>query len=92
MTHTQSENEQLPGNFTKTAKSCQTHTCFVGTKILKTTKTVKKTKKHKTKLCFCEREKKRKILDNVPQFINESESAVISSLCLEAAFRSHEIR
>ena len=52
MTHTQAENGQLPGNFTKTAKLCRTHTCFVGTKILKTTKTVKKTKKHTKNTMF----------------------------------------
>ena len=57
MTHTQAGNGQFPGNFTKTATLCQTHTCFVGTKILKNTKTVKKNTKHKKKRCFCEREK-----------------------------------
>ena len=61
MTHTQAENGQLPGNFTKTAKLCRTHTCFVGTKILKTTKTVEKIKNTKNNDVFV-REKTGKFL------------------------------
>ena len=91
MIHTQAENRPLPGNFTKTVKLCRTRVCFVGTETLKKYKSVKKTGKHKKRQCFCEK-KTRKILDKFPKFINESESAVISSLCLETAIGSHEIR
>ena len=38
------------------------------------------------------KEETRKILDKFLKFINESESAVISSLCLETSIGSHEIR